>query len=53
MSVYLANAEAFTECLTGKRFPVVEGDHAALEAAYGQARRKPGELILITLKIFG
>ncbi|MGH8728849.1 MAG: hypothetical protein ACREV9_12005 [Burkholderiales bacterium] len=44
--VYPADA-VFTECLTGKRYPVaIEADHIALERAYLKARRQPGEAVL-------
>ena len=48
---YLADAGRFTECLTGRRLPVAqEADNAALERAYGEARRQPGEELLVTLE---
>ncbi len=48
---YLADAGTFQECLTGWRLPVApEGDNAALESAYGQARHEPGESVLVTLQ---
>jgi copper homeostasis protein (lipoprotein) len=41
---YMADAPVFTECGTGKRWPVaMEGAYRDLEAAYLQARRQPGE----------
>src|SRR5574341_322403 len=44
MYSYMADAGIFTECRTGKKFPVAqEGDNAALEAAYLKARQQPGE----------
>jgi copper homeostasis protein (lipoprotein) len=49
MYVYLADAAVFTECLTGKRFPVrLERNHVALERAYLAGRRAPGEPLLVT-----
>jgi copper homeostasis protein (lipoprotein) len=45
MYVYMADAATFSECLTGKRFPVLSGkDHLALERAY-LAARAPGNLL--------
>ncbi len=51
MYSYMADAGLFTECLTGKRFPVVqEGDNAALERAYAKERIEPGEPILVAVE---
>lgn len=51
MYVYMADAALFTECETGKRYPVAfEGDSVALERAYLEARRRPGEELLISLE---
>ena len=48
---YLADAGLFTECLTRQRLPVAQaGDNAALEHVYGEARRQPGEELLVTLE---
>jgi copper homeostasis protein (lipoprotein) len=48
---YLADAGLFAECLTGRRLSVAqEADNAALERAYGKARRQPGEELLVTLE---
>ncbi len=48
---YLADVGLFTECLTRQRLPVAqEADNAALERAYGEARRQPGEELLVTLE---
>ena len=50
MFSYLADAPLFTECRTGMRFPVAqEGDYLAMERAYLDARRTPGEPLLVTL----
>ena len=50
MFSYLADAASFTECLTGRRFPVAqERDYLALERAYLGARQTPGEPLLATL----
>ena len=47
---YMADAGAFTECLTGKRMPVAqERDNAALEAAYSKSRATPGGALLATV----
>jgi copper homeostasis protein (lipoprotein) len=47
---YMADAGAFTECLTGKRMPVAqERDNAALEAAYSKSRATPGGSLLATV----
>jgi copper homeostasis protein (lipoprotein) len=44
---YMADAGIFTECRTRRPLPVAqEQDNAALEAAYGGARRQPGEEVL-------
>ena len=49
MYVYMADAAVFSECLTGKRFPVrLERNHAALERAYLAGRRAPGEPLLVS-----
>ena len=51
MYSYMADAGRFTECLTRLDLPVApEGDNAALERAYGEARRQPGEALLVTLE---
>lgn len=48
---YLADAGLFHDCLTGRRYPVVqEGDNAALESAYIDARPEPGAQLLVTLE---
>ncbi|MGE0473956.1 MAG: META domain-containing protein, partial [Nitrospirales bacterium] len=48
---YMADAGLFSECLTGKKFPVaLEKDNAALEAAYVRMRRYPNEEILVNLE---
>jgi len=47
MYTYLADAGTFSECRTGRRFPVaMEADNAALEREYAQARSAPGEAVL-------
>jgi copper homeostasis protein (lipoprotein) len=51
MYKYFADAGRFTECLTGKNWPVAqEQDNAALEFAYSKARRQPGEELLVSLE---
>ena len=51
MFVYLADAGAFTECTTGRRWPVArEEDNRALEAGYLAARREPGPSALVRLR---
>ncbi len=51
MYEYLADAGRFTECLTRLSLPVAqEADNAALERAYGAARREPGEALLVMLE---
>jgi len=48
---YLADAGAFTECRTGIRLPVAaEGDNAALERAYLEARPEPGAPLLMAVE---
>jgi copper homeostasis protein (lipoprotein) len=40
---YMADAAVFTECLTGRRYPVaMEGDWARVERAYLEAAPEPG-----------
>ena len=49
MFQYMADAPNFTDCTTGKRFPVaMADDYLALEGAYLGARHEPGELLLVT-----
>ena len=51
MYVYLADAALFTECETGRRYPVAfEGDSVTLERAYLEMRRQPGEEVLVSLE---
>ncbi len=48
---YMADAALFDECLTGRRFPVsMEADNLALERAYTEARKEPGEPLLVSLE---
>ena len=47
MVTYLADAARFTECLTGRDYPVaMEGDYAALEHAYLAAGTEPGSPLM-------
>jgi copper homeostasis protein (lipoprotein) len=51
MYSYMADAGLFTECSTGKKFPVAqEGDNAVLEAAYSKTRQQPSEALLINFE---
>jgi len=51
MYVYMADAALFTECETGRRYPVAfEGDSVSLERAYLEMRRQPGEEVLVLLE---
>lgn len=48
MYSYMADAGRFTECLTGRTWPVAqEGDNARLENAYGKVHRQPAETLLV------
>lgn len=48
---YMADAAIFTECRTGKSFPVAfEEDNRALEEAYLSVPHPPGEPLLVTLE---
>jgi uncharacterized lipoprotein YbaY/heat shock protein HslJ len=48
---YLADAPSFTDCQTRERVPVArEGSYKALEAAYLQMQKQPGEELIITLE---
>lgn len=47
---YMADAAMFTECLTGRRLPVVmEADNAELERAYLEAVDEPGRDLLAVI----
>ncbi len=51
MYKYFADAGRFTECLTGKNWPVAqEQDNAALESAYSKERSQPSEELLVNLE---
>ena len=48
---YMADTALFEECLSGRRFQVAqEADNVALELAYLDARREPGEPLLVSLQ---
>lgn len=48
---YMADAGSFTECLTGRRWPVAqEGKNAELERAYSSQRRQPNDELLVALE---
>jgi len=48
---YFADAARFTECLTGRSYPVaLEGDFAALERAYLAAIKEPGAPLYVTFE---
>lgn len=48
---YMADAGWFSECRTGASLPVAqEGDNAALERAYSEARAEPGRPVLVTFE---
>jgi heat shock protein HslJ len=51
MFTYMADAPAITLCSNGARLPVaMEADYKSLEAAYLEARRQPGEPLLVSLQ---
>jgi copper homeostasis protein (lipoprotein) len=51
MYKYFADSGWFTECQTGKSWPVAhDGDNAALVFAYSKARRQPGDALLANLQ---
>jgi copper homeostasis protein (lipoprotein) len=46
----MADAGTFTECATGRRWPVAPvGDNRALQTGYLEARREPGQPVLVKL----
>ncbi|MDX2438275.1 MAG: META domain-containing protein [Acidobacteriota bacterium] len=50
MYSYMADAALFQECLSGRRFQVaMEADNIALERAYLEAKRQPGEALMVSL----
>jgi len=51
MFQYMADAPSFTDCTTGKRYPVAMAeDYISVEKAYLQAQSEPGELLLVTFE---
>ena len=49
MYVSTPEAATFTDCATGRQFPVAnDANHATLERAYLSVRRRPGEVLLAT-----
>ena len=51
MYSYMADAATFEECDSGRSFQVAqEADNVALERAYLDARREPGEALLVVLQ---
>jgi heat shock protein HslJ/uncharacterized lipoprotein NlpE involved in copper resistance len=47
---YLADAARFTECLTGRDYPVAqEGDFVAMQRAYLRDAERPGSRLYVTL----
>jgi uncharacterized lipoprotein YbaY/heat shock protein HslJ len=51
MFLYMADAASLTLCRDGRRLPVMmEGDYRRLEVAYLDARRDPGEPLLVEIE---
>ena len=51
MYSYMADAALFKECISGRRFQVAqEADNLALERAYLEAQRQPGEALMVSLQ---
>lgn len=51
MMTYVADAAIFSECLTGRTYPIAsDGDYLALERAYLDARTTPGAPLLVHLE---
>lgn len=51
MFLYMADAASLTLCKDGRRLPVMmEGDYRKLETAYLEARREPGESLLVEIE---
>ena len=49
--VYMADAARFTECLTGRDYPIaMEGDYLQLERTYLQRVREPGARLYVTFE---
>jgi heat shock protein HslJ len=48
---YLADGRLFRDCATRASYPVAtEGDNLALEQAYAEVRRRPGEPVLVEVR---
>ncbi len=49
---YMADAARFTECLTGRNYPIAQegGEFLKLQRAYQGARSKPGETLYVTFE---
>jgi copper homeostasis protein (lipoprotein) len=48
---YMADAASFTECQTGRRWPVaMEGGYKPMEAAYMKTQRQPAEELLVNVE---
>ena len=48
---YMADAAIFTDCQSGRRWPVaMEGEYKALESAYSQTRKQSGEELKVDLQ---
>lgn len=48
---YMADAARFTECLTGRNYPIAqEGDYLKMERAYQAARSRPGAKLYVTFE---
>ena len=51
MFQYMADAPNFTDCTTGKRYPVaMEEDYISLEKTYLNTQSEPGEMLLVTFE---
>lgn len=51
MYIYMGDTDLFTECFSGKTFPVAtEGDNQTLETAYLHAQKQIGQSVLTTLE---
>jgi heat shock protein HslJ len=49
--IYMADAARFTECLTGRDYPIaMEGDYLQLEGAYLATAREPGARLYVTFE---
>lgn len=49
--IYMADAARFTECLTGRDYPIaMEGEYLQLERAYLEKAREPGGRLYVTFE---